>query len=341
MGTEIQQIQDELLQLRTEIGDARAHLRTEHRRLRILGGVAIVTVAASILISPANRAAMAQAGTTLVDRVAALEHKTVYMSADTNSQTTTFSACNLRVDNGSGYTTATATNSAGAGLGNIIIGYNEREEGNSRAGCHNLIIGTYNSYSSFGGIVAGSYNTISAAFATVTGGEQNLATGYASSVSGGSQNGTSGAYSSVSGGNFNGAYGNYSSVTGGEDNSAEGANSVVSGGDINTAWGGWASISGGSRNVANGQYSSITGGDSNVTNAEGSTITSGEYNVANGTYSAITGGNHNSVLGQYSSISGGYSGMTDTSAISSSISGGYHDTQSTQNGWMGGSLHSP
>src|ERR1700722_603073 len=111
MSTNIQQVQDELQHLRAEVREARSHLRNEHRRLRVLAGFATVTVAASLLISPANRAVMAQAGSTLADRVAALEHKTVYMSSDTTTQTTTFSGCNLRVDNGSGYTTATATNS--------------------------------------------------------------------------------------------------------------------------------------------------------------------------------------------------------------------------------------
>jgi hypothetical protein len=90
---------------------------------------------------------------------------------------------NLNIRNGVG-TTAGEPN----GLGNLIVGYNENAFPPStqpRTGSHNIVVGTVNGYSSFGGLVAGQDNRISAPYATVTGGRGNAASGEWSSVSGG------------------------------------------------------------------------------------------------------------------------------------------------------------
>jgi hypothetical protein len=91
------------------------------------------------------------------------------------------------------------------GLGNLIVGYNERINVRSfpselRTGSHSLVVGRFQSYSSFGGFVAGSSNEITAAHASVCGGTDNKASGQFSSVSGGHGNLASGAAASVSGG---------------------------------------------------------------------------------------------------------------------------------------------
>ena len=93
------------------------------------------------------------------------------------------------------------------GLGNLIVGYNERRadrgggpDPNIRTGSHNLVVGREHIYSSFGGFVAGQRNKITAWSASVTGGRNNEASGQASSVSGGHQNLASGGVASVSGG---------------------------------------------------------------------------------------------------------------------------------------------
>jgi len=333
---------DELQLLKAQILEMRAHSRNEHRRLRVLGGLAVATVAAAMLVSNRSSTAIAQSsGSDLTSRVAALEHKTQFMGSDSNTLTTTFSGCNLRVVDGSGSTWGAATDSLGNGLGNIIIGYNEHPNSPNRTGWHNLIVGDYNNYSSYGGIVAGTNNAISGDFASVTGGAGNSATGTCASVTGGSQNSAQGQDSAISGGSTNTTVGINASVSGGVSNLAQGSFASVTGGYTNKAWGNWASISGGSYNAANGYFSTIAGGDNNVTNAQQSAVTSGRYNVANGQYSAVTGGNHNMTMGAFSSICGGYGGSTSSSALSSCITGGYEDYQNTQNGWMGGSLHSP
>jgi hypothetical protein len=72
-----------------------------------------------------------------------------------------------------------------------VVGYNEVKDDSGisqlgpRTGSHNVIIGPAHAYLSFGGLVAGALNTISAPHASVSGGFANGATGYGSSVSGG------------------------------------------------------------------------------------------------------------------------------------------------------------
>jgi hypothetical protein len=90
---------------------------------------------------------------------------------------------NVHVRNGSG-----ATDNMAApyqGLGNLIIGYNESPAVVSRAGSHNLVGGSLNSFSSVGGMVFGFQNTISGPYANVLGGNVNTAVGQNSTVYGG------------------------------------------------------------------------------------------------------------------------------------------------------------
>ena len=79
-------------------------------------------------------------------------------------------------------------------MGNLIIGYNESRvetdcpdgfQCNRRGGSHNLVIGYWNNYPAYGGMVAGAKNEISGGLAMVTGGSSNTASGVQSSVSGG------------------------------------------------------------------------------------------------------------------------------------------------------------
>jgi len=92
-----------------------------------------------------------------------------------------------------------------SGLGNLIVGYNERRPSRgrppeNRTGSHNLVLGRFQAYSSFGGFVAGSSNEVTGGNASVCGGSNNKAQGSHSSVSGGHGNTASGLSASVSGG---------------------------------------------------------------------------------------------------------------------------------------------
>jgi hypothetical protein len=76
------------------------------------------------------------------------------------------------------------------GLGNLIVGYNEKRPSRNlppenRTGSHNLVLGPFQAYSSFGGFVAGSSNEVTGRNASVCGGTDNKARGAYASVSGG------------------------------------------------------------------------------------------------------------------------------------------------------------
>jgi hypothetical protein len=129
-------------------------------------------------------------------RLAALEYKLQYIDGGPNE--VVISGANLRIVNGLGSTDTTN------GLGNLIVGYNELRNDpffpDMRTGSHNVVVGTQNNFSSFGGLVVGEGNEISGVFSSVSGGGGNIASGPNSSVSGGFINIASGPFASVSGG---------------------------------------------------------------------------------------------------------------------------------------------
>src|SRR5215813_13555428 len=146
-------------------------------------------------------------------RLAALEYKLQYVSGGPNEVVIT--GANLRIVNGLGNTETTN------GLGNLIVGYNEErflpgQGDNVRTGSHNVVVGEFLNFSSFGGLVVGVFNEISGSFASVSGGQSNTASGFTASVSGGVRNTASGVLASVSGGVGNTAGGDEASVSGGQ-----------------------------------------------------------------------------------------------------------------------------
>jgi hypothetical protein len=216
----------------------------------------------------------------LVARVAELETKLASVSVgEVNGYSAlTFSGVNVHILSGSGSTDETVN-----GLGNLIVGYNGlRGSGDDRSGSHNIVVGDWNNYSSYGGLVAGYFNSISGVYSSVIGGRHNAANGQYSSVSGGDGNIASGWSSSVSGGQYNTASIDCSSVSGGYGNTASGGGSSVSGGMQNTASGNLSSVSGGWTNTASGVESSVSGG---------------RNNTAIGYFSSVSGGNGRSVSG--------------------------------------------
>jgi hypothetical protein len=158
--------------------------------------------------------------------------------------TVQFSGVNLQVVSGSG-----STKGAVNGEGNVVIGYDENP-GTSRGkpgvqtGSNNQILGEEQEFTSYGGIVAGRFNTVNAEFASVMG----------------DGNGVSGNFGVVSGGTGNSAVGQFTSVSGGTGNTASGEGSSASGGAANRAIGIQSSVSGGQANTTVGRYSSIFGG---------------------------------------------------------------------------------
>jgi hypothetical protein len=189
----------------------------------------------------------------LEQRVAALERLLTHFRRDGNE--VFIEGANLHIVNGLGETGCRPFNApipgCPNGLGNLIVGYNELRtgpDGNIRTGSHNVVGGEQHHFSSFGGSVVGSGNTISNRFAVVSGGSGNTASGAHASVSGGEFNEARGGTSSIIGGFRNIASGIESSVRGGKDNEAAGGHSSVSGGRevVQEVEEGWAagSISG-------------------------------------------------------------------------------------------------
>ncbi len=206
-----------------------------------------------------------------------------------------FEGVNLQVINGLGATNGDQDDGNGPqvnGLGNLIVGYDEgAQQGKDKTGSHNIVVGPWQSYSSYGGLVAGSNNKISAPYSTITGGSGNFATGRNSNVAGGTENIASGPDSSVSGGSGNNAVGQESSVFGGNSNSTEGPGSTISGGIINRAVGNSSTISGGWGNIANGYVSHISGGYNNTIadTGEAATVGGGANRTASGYQEWVAG----------------------------------------------------
>ena len=180
-----------------------------------------------------------------------------------------WTGANLHVRSGSG-----ATDGALTGRGNLLVGYNEFFTG---SGSHNIVVGLGHTLSSFGGLVAGFSNTISAPYASVTGGERNTASGLRASVSGGESNTASGLRASVTGGHLNLASGLTTSVGGGNSNEARNTSSSVHGGFANRAVGEGSSVSGGLNNESGGQSPTISGGLNNESGGQSPTISGGAH----------------------------------------------------------------
>jgi hypothetical protein len=258
-----------------------------------------------------------------------------------------FIGANVHIRSGSGATNEDPT----VGLGNLIIGYNElRGTGDIRTGSHNLVVGSKQNYSSYGGLVAGSYNTISGAYASVSGGADNIASGFYSSVSGGRNNEASGLYAFVGGGggltaDGNEAFGHYSAILGGMKNIAGdsalsdhslGQQSTVSGGSSNTASGNYASVSAGVSNTASGTGTSVSGGSDNTASYSGASVSGGSDNTASGFFASVSGGDSNMASQSYASVSGGSSNTA--SGTESAVSGGSGRSVSGSHDWRAGSL---
>jgi hypothetical protein len=171
-----------------------------------------------------------------------------------------FSAVNVQVVSGSGSTSGEVN-----GEGNLVIGYDENTGKHAQTGSHNLILGVEQTFTSFGGLLAGELNTVSAPYASASGGSGNTASAKGASVTGGSENKATEEGASVTGGFDNTASGLEASVTGGRENSAREALDSVTGGIENRVEGGANSISGGARNTieTDTQAETIVGGEVN------------------------------------------------------------------------------
>lgn len=124
-----------------------------------------------------------------------------YVSVNTNDMNgvkgphVVFHHVNVHVQSGAD-TTADTT----SGLGNLIIGYNEANPAQVRTGSHNLVGGSQNGFSSYGGLVFGVANKITGTYSAVVSGVSNTASGTSSGILSGEATTASGISSGVVGG---------------------------------------------------------------------------------------------------------------------------------------------
>jgi len=229
----------------------------------------------------------------------ALTSKLKCVSSISTDKDVVFEGCNVHVRNGLGQTGTTN------GYGNLIVGYNKNEVA-TRTGSHNFIVGDLHEYKSYGGIVSGTTNTLSAPNATILGGGENEARTTSGTILGASRAITDTAAVIVGGmRNYAGVGANFGVVIGGTENSVNAGEAVAVGGTMNDAAGGNALAAGGSENHAVGSAAAVCGGSQNTSNGLDASISGGAHNVANGRGSSVSGGNTNTADGDYSSILGG------------------------------------
>lgn len=168
--------------------------------------------------------------------------------------TVEFSGLNVQIVSGSGSTSGQVN-----GEGNLIIGYDENTSQLPQTGSHNLVVGSGDAWTSYGGIIDGFGNWSTGGYNLVAG-ARNLATG---------------PYSTVTGGFYNTASGGFSAVDGGCDNAA-GTRAPQTGSCV----AGVQTVLGGAQNIASGLESTISGGKANKSQGTASSILGGDANTA-------------------------------------------------------------
>ena len=177
-------------------------MKTDARFMSTVASAALLGSALTSLLAPMQGTITAQRIPILTpEQEEILSHQSiVYLDDGQGGQVKTLrlSDINFQVVNGMG---STQTSN---GVGNLIVGYNEtgNPNGDKRTGSHNIVGGLENSFSSWGGLVVGQDNTISAPWASVSGGGGNTASEQGASVSGGANRTAPGADDWVAGSLF-------------------------------------------------------------------------------------------------------------------------------------------
>ena len=333
---------EEIAELRNQVAEIRADVDAGTAAIEANTSAVIINVASIDDLAAAAPVNPGEGGLT-AEQAEILTHMSIEQlpvdDAGNTARTIRFSGVNVQVINGRG---STATQDGG-GLGNLIIGYQElrtddgdplTDDANDRSGSHNLVVGSRNNYSIWGGQVVGRRNTVSGYLSTVSGGRNNTASGQGATVSGGEGNMASGGFSTVSGGRQNTAPGDSSAVGGGWNNTATGNFSTVGGGDGNEAELAYATVSGGRQNTASDNFSTVSGGDGNGAGAAYAAVSGGRGNTASGTFSTVGGGDGNRVELAYATVGGG--SQNTASNNGSTVSGGVGNTAELAYATVGG-----
>ncbi|MBU1170059.1 MAG: hypothetical protein KKD44_10895 [Proteobacteria bacterium] len=178
---------------------SKADIGHTHNAKSIVGGTLSESVIPAGIVRDAELDRMVHGTISkLENRIAQLEKTVAALShilggVSRKNETILFSNVNVQIVNGKGSTPLAN------GLGNLIVGYNESRANDSREGSHNIVVGSKNNYSSYGGIVTGFNNEIDGKYASVMGGNNNSASGDYATITGGAKNSAKGKYSSIQG----------------------------------------------------------------------------------------------------------------------------------------------
>jgi hypothetical protein len=197
-----------------------------------------------------------------------------------------FDGCNVHIQNGAGSTGSLNS------LGNLIIGYNKNQV-SQRSGSHNLIVGDLHEYTSYGGVVTGTENTLSAPNSTIMSSVDSSSTGTGGAAIIGADRGTTQGNAVLLGGsqNFASANAHFAVAVGGNQNQVLSGEAVVMAGTLNVASGGSSVACGGSENTASGNGSVACGGTGNKGIGSSAVALGGHHVSASADSSVITGGN--------------------------------------------------
>jgi hypothetical protein len=197
-----------------------------------------------------------------------------------------FEGCNVHILNGAGSTTSLNS------LGNLIIGYNKNQV-SQRSGSHNIVVGDLHEYTSYGGVVTGTENTISSPNSTIMSSVDSSTTGTGGAAIIGADRGMTQGNAVLLGGsqNFASSGAHFAVAVGGNQNQVLSGNAVAMAGTLNVASGGNAVVCGGSENTASGGGSVACGGTGNKGIGSSAVALGGHHVSASADSSVITGGN--------------------------------------------------
>jgi hypothetical protein len=234
-------------------------------------------------------------------KIAALENKLKYVTV--NGTDMLITGANLHIRNEGGATDTTN------GLGNLILGYHELGFNNDRSGSHNILIGKYLNYGSYGGILTGEDNSVKDAYGTILSSYGcNSTMSFNATIAAG--------YSTINA--------NRSAIVAGDSHTLNGHFSGILGGQLNTIATGVtysAGVGGYNNKILSGAHNTNLGGYWNQNCGSSSTISAGYQGLIKPGVAAgsISGGDTNTVQHNYSTVGGGHDLNT---TINSQFKGG-------------------
>lgn len=347
MNEDVRVLTARLEQLEQDNAALRWQLLRDCRRYRVRGLLAVCTVVAAILIAPANRVALAQAGNGIAQRVAALESEVAALQASGTTKNSQIAALQASV---SALQSTDATQNAQIAALQTAL---NQEIADRKKGDSDTLIAS-NSYTDAETVRAkaaeaaldGRLSDVEAKtqYVSVSGTEMFITGANLHIVNGtGATNTTNGLGNLIVGYNATGRSdgdvrtGSHNIIAGDLNNYSSYGGLVV--GILNTISGQFACVSGGLLNTASGNYSSVSGGGNNKASGNQSSVSGGLLNTAGGANASVSGGQLNSASAGGSSVSGGLSNAATGS--NASVSGGVGNTQSAGVGWSGGAYHTP